>query len=96
MFRQATCAFAGSRKQHDTGNGTVQSMDDADEYISRLLIFFTQVLSGDVDKRGFTCVVAHRQKPCRFLKGETMIVFVKNDGKPTHEIRQTLKAVRLG
>lgn len=96
LFRQPTCPFAGSSKQNDARDRSVQPMDNSDENVSRLLILLPQVLPGGIHQSRLARVVTHRQQARGFVESQAMIVFVKNNGKSAHEMRRTLKIRRLG
>ena len=72
--------FACARKQHDPAHRPVDAMHCSEEYLSRLLIFFLDVLLYELAQRGIACLVALHDIGRPLIDSDDVIVFVNYFG----------------
>src|SRR5208337_443978 len=78
LVRKTACRLARAGQQDGARRGTVQSVDQPDIDVSRLLIARLQVVTGPRDQARVSCRVSLGEQSRRLVDGQAMIVFVEN------------------
>src|SRR5208283_1276509 len=94
LVRETACRLARAGQQEDARRGTVQSVDQPDIDVSRLLIARLQVVTGPRDQTRVSRRVSLGEQSRGLVDDQAMVVFVKNinlhcPGSATSMIRLT-------
>src|SRR5271166_3011270 len=78
LVRKTACRLARAGQQEDARRGTVQSVDQPDIDVARLLIARFQVVTGPRDQARVSCRVSLGEQSRGLVDDQAMIVFVEN------------------